>query len=378
MQLVARSLGIALTVLMGAVSGVAAGQFEPAIYYKAGARPRQVVAGHLTNGGDLDLAIADYLSNQVAVLLGNGDGTFQPPLKFPVPAPVGIAVGDLNGDGKPDLAVVESGGTGNGALGIFLGNGDGTFRKSTTYLVGVEPISVAMADFNGDGNLDVAVANSNQDGKAGNVMVLLGNGRGNLGKPKVYNVTGAPWSIAARDLNGDKFPDLAVTQETGGSVAVLLNDGTGKFLPPVSYSTGGGGIVDVKIADLRKNGDQDLVVASLSQGMVVFLNNGDGTFGQPTIYQPCGNGCQPPEACVVADFNRDGHLDVACATSFQNSYFFYGGGNGHFGEANPINDTINFNGGYSIAAGDFNRDKAPDLAIPIELKGKVAIMLNTK
>ena len=81
---------------------------------------------------------------------------------------------------------------------------------------------------------------------------------------------------------------------------------------------------------------------------------------------------------MVADFNRDGHLDVACATSFQNSYFFYGGGNGHFGEANPINDTINFNGGYSIAAGDFNNDKAPDLAIPIELKGKVAIMLNTK
>ena len=81
---------------------------------------------------------------------------------------------------------------------------------------------------------------------------------------------------------------------------------------------------------------------------------------------------------MAADFNLDGNLDVACATNSNDSYFFYGKGNGKFGPAIPIKDTINFNGGYSIAAGDFDRDNAPDLAIPIELKGKVAVLLNTK
>jgi len=81
---------------------------------------------------------------------------------------------------------------------------------------------------------------------------------------------------------------------------------------------------------------------------------------------------------VVADFNLDGNLDVACATSIDDSYLFYGDGKGSFGPSIPIHDAINFQGGFSIAAGDFNNDQAPDLAIPIQIKGKVAILLNTQ
>ncbi len=235
-----------------------------------------------------------------------------------------------------------------------------------------------MADFNRDGHLDVAVTNSNQFKNRGSVMVFPGKGNGKFAKAAKYVVTGSPWSIAAGDLNGDKFPDLAVTQETLGSVAVLINDGTGRFLKPMTYNSGGGEVVDVKVADLRKNGKQDLIVANDSDGMVVLLNKGDGTFGKPTIYVPTCHNCQAPEACVVADFNLDGNLDVACATNSEDSYFFYGDGTGKFGSAIPINETIKLNGGYSIAAGDFNNDQAPDLAIPIELNGKVAILLNTK
>jgi FG-GAP-like repeat len=374
----AGSLASAFAVLVLTTQGLSAGQFKTAVYYKAGQRPYQVVATHVTNSGNLDLVLADYLSNQIIVLLGNGDGTFQTPRKFSVPAPFSLAVGDLNGDGNPDLAVVESEGNSIGSLHLFLGDGTGSFHVGGSYRLGVEPTSVAIADFNGDGNLDVAVANSNHFKKSGSVMVFTGNGKGKLVKTATYVVAGSPWSIAARDLNGDKFPDLAVTQETAGSVAVLLNDGDGKFQAPVSYSAGGGETLDIVTADLRNDGRQDLVVANLSRGMVVLLNNGNGTFGKPTVYVATCHNCQAPEACTVADFNLDGNLDVACATNSEDSYFFYGGGNGHFGEANPINDTINFNGGYSIAAGDFNNDKAPDLAIPIELKGKVAIMLNTK
>jgi len=159
---------------------------------------------------------------------------------------------------------------------------------------------------------------------------------------------------------------------------VCPGSGNGHFSKPISYSAGGGETPDIVIANLRNNGDQDLVVANASDGMVVLLNNGNGTFGKPTIYIPTCHNCQGPEACVAADFNLDGNLDVACATNIDDSYFFYGDGTGNFGPAIPINDTINFNGGYSIAAGDFNNDKAPDLAIPIELNGKVAILLNAQ
>src|SRR5262249_26386638 len=112
--------------------------------------------------------------------------------------------------------------------------------------------------------------------------------------------------------------------------------------------------------------------------MVVLLNNGDGTFGKPTIYQPTFQNWQPPEACTVADFNLDGKLDVACATKLNDAYVFYGKGNGKFGSGVEIHEAINHQGGFSIAAGDFNNDKSPDLAIPIQNKGKVAILLNTK
>jgi hypothetical protein len=360
---------------------VCAAQFNHVVYYKVGSEdlPRQVVAVDLRNIGILDLAIADYLSNHVSILLGNGDGTFQKPLRFSVPSPIGIAVGDMNGDGKPDLVIVESGGTGNSLLAVFLGNGDGTFRQAGTGQLGIYSANVTVADFNGDGHLDVAVANRGFN-KPGSVMVFFGDGKGNLKDRTTYKVAGGPWGIAAGDLNGDHHPDLAVALDLNGSVAVLMNDGTGKFLKPVTYNAGGGEVVDVKIADLRNNVRNDLVIADLSAGMVILLNKGDGTFGKPTVYPPCAGKCSAgPEACTVADFNLDGKLDVACSASIDDSYFFYGKGNGTFGTAIAIADTIKNQGGFGIASGNFiTGDGAPDLAIPIEEYGKVAILLNTK
>jgi hypothetical protein len=158
-------------------------------------------------------------------------------------------------------------------------------------------------------------------------------------------------------------------------VAVFINDGTGKFLNPVTYNVGGGEAVDVKIADLRHNGRQDLVVANRSLSAVgVLLNQGNGTF-EPVKQYPTH--CDV-EAVVVADFNLDGHLDVAVAAQQGNSALMYGKGDGTFGAPVVIKDKIGTDGGYSIAASDFHHDGAPDLAIPIEEYGKVAILLNTK
>ena len=369
---------LGLAALSVGASYASAGQFRHPVYYRAGQRPHGLVTAQFTKSGNLDVAFADWLSNQVVILLGNGDGTFQPPRIFSASNPIGLAVGDFNEDGNLDLAVVEANGTGDGSLTIFLGDGKGGLKRSASYLIGIESVNVAVADFNGDGHLDAAVTDFGFERTPGDVIVFFGNGRGKLRRVAKFKMSQGPGGIAAADLNGDHNPDLAVTQFSTGSVAVLMNDGTGHFFKPVSYNISGSGTVDVKIADLRHNGKQDLVVADTAEGMVVLLNNGDGTFGKPTIYPPTCQNCVGPEACVVADFNLDGHLDVACATSIDDSYLFYGNGKGKFGSSIPIHDAINFQGGYGIATGDFNNDKAPDLAIPIQSKGKVAILLNAK
>jgi hypothetical protein len=362
-----------LGTLVVTVVDALAGQFKKAVYYHAGQQPRRVSAAQLTSSGNVDLVFADYLSNQVVTLLGNGDGTFQKPIQFPAPSPISLAIGDFDEDGNQDLAVVETS-AGEGSIATFLGDGKGRFKLSASYRTGVAPSSVAAADFNGDGHLDLAVANNGGQSGKGSVMVFVGTGKGTFRKPATYKIAGAPWGIAAGDLNGDQSPDLAVTN-LGGDVSTLINDGAGKFLKPVTYNAGGGEVVDVKIADLRNDGKQDLVAANGSLSAVeVLLNNGDGTFGPVKLYP---THCDV-EAVVVADFNLDGHLDAAVAAHIDNSAFLYGKGDGSFGAPVPIKDEIGTNGGFSLAAGDFNNDQAPDLAIPIGNDGKVAIMINTQ
>lgn len=357
-----------------------ANQFKHPVYYPAGTLPYQVTTADFNNDGNLDLAITD--SDTVAVLLGNGDGTFQKPRIFSAPSAIAITSGDFDEDGNADLAVTQTGGTGAGEVTIFLGDGKGGFRRGGTKPIGVGGSSVAAADFNGDGHLDVVVADKGFD-KPGNVMVFFGTGKGTLHTGTRYKISGGPFGVAAGDLNGDHLPDLAVALDTAGSVAVLLNDGTGKFGKPTTYYAGNGEVVDAKIADLNHDGMNDLAAVNASKNEIaVLLNKGNGTFKPAQYYTTGSSRGSGTNALVIADFNLDGNLDIAAVNLFGDSALLYGRGNGTFKPAVPINAGVGSNNAFSIAAGDFNNDGAPDLAIPIEItnkpKGKVAILLNTQ
>jgi hypothetical protein len=331
------------------------GTFHPAHTFAAATYPESVVAGDFTGDGILDLAVANRGANNVSILPGNGDGTFQDAPSFPVSNdPQSVAVGDFTAGGILDLAVANKGtDPSNGSVSVLLGDGDGSFQAARNLDAGLGPVAVAVGDFNGDGKADLAVAN----GIYGTVSALLGNGDGSFQAPRTFAAGNGATSLAVGDFNGDGRLDLAVTNST--TVSVLLGNGNGTFQAPVSYAVGTNP-VSVAVGDFRGDGHLDLVVANDDRtgppGTVsVLLGNGDGSFQTQRTF-PARLG---PRSVAAADFNGDGHLDLAVAST-SGAVVLLGNGDGSFQSART------FTAGYgpaSVAVGDFNGDGKPDLAV---------------
>src|SRR5439155_98276 len=201
--------------------------------------------------------------NSISALLANGDGTFQAAVEYRTgAAPVWATAGDFNGDSKLDLAVANSA---DNTVSVLLGNGDGTFRARVDYPVGAQPSSVSAADFNGDGNFDLAVANVNCASTPcgpGSVSILLGKGDGAF-QARVDAVAGSgPRGIAATDFNGDGILDLAVANSQSNTVSVLLGAGDGTLEYLKQYPLQSGAAIAVTAGDFNGDGNLDLAVAS--------------------------------------------------------------------------------------------------------------------
>lgn len=349
--------------------------------YSPGVHPTAVAVGDFNGDGKLDLAVANYdpavlANNTVSVLLGNGDGTFGSPVSYVTGlGALSVSVGDFNGDGKLDLAVANER---NGDFSVLLGNGDGTFQTPVSYttVYGL-PQMVAVADFNGDGKLDLATADSGSNF----VSVLLGNGDGTF-QPAAAYVAGSstfsgPGSIAVGDFNGDGKLDLAVAIVGDNDVAILLGNGNGTFQLPVSYA------VDthpfwVTAADFNGDGKLDLAVANFgilnsSNGSVsVLLGNGDGTF-QPAVNYGAGI---HPLRITAGDINGDGVLDLAIGNDSEVSVLL-GNGDGTFQTAVNYATDANAQG---VAFGDFANDGKADLAVAnynVGGTGSLSVLLQT-
>ena len=182
--------------------------------YGRGWIPQSVAVGDFNGDGKPDLVTA--CGSDVVEYLGNGDGTFQAPVSYPTGDSEFVTVGDVNGDGKFDLVVPNPN---DNTVGVLLGNGDGTFQAEQTFAAGNFPVSVAVGDFNGDGKPDLVVANQND----WTVGVLLGNGDGTFQAQQTYATGLTPYSVAVADFNASGRPGLATANFNDDTVSVLLS-----------------------------------------------------------------------------------------------------------------------------------------------------------
>lgn len=322
-----------------------------------GDTPMDAFVADLNQDGKLD-AITINLSS-ISVLLGNGDGTMQPPVQYPVTATGGAinsgAIGDFNGDGIPDVAVAVNS-SGGWVVDILYGNPDGSLQPPVSVAVSVVPTQftskIFAADFNADGVADLMYLLNDSTAN-----VLLGNGDGTF-RP-VQTSTGVPFysastTWAVSDLNGDGIPDLigSALEYTNPGLWVLLGAGDGTFATAIKYTgfyTSGSG--QVYTGDFNGDGRPDVLLMDTGSTALVFLANPDGTLGAPVL--STASGCRD---ALIADFNGDGKLDFVCAGGTSGA-IAYGNGDGSFTKPTAILGLVN----HAAAAGDLNGDGRLDL-----------------
>ncbi|HSZ54400.1 MAG TPA: FG-GAP-like repeat-containing protein [Tepidisphaeraceae bacterium] len=333
--------------------------FQALQTFAAGGNPSDLTTADLNGDGKPDLAVAE--ATGVSILLGNGNGTFQAPITFASATspnvPANVVAADFNGDGKQDLAFGGAGST--RAIGVLLGNGNGTFETLQTFGLGASGlIYVAAADLNGDGKVDLL------SDVAGGVQVLLGNGNGTFGPPQTFSAGPDPGAIGVADLNGDGKPDFVVADRFDLVVSVFLGNGNGTFQAQNTFAATGTSspysvVNSVDIADVNGDGKRDLVVGGQTSSTDVFLGNGNGTF---QAAQTVATG--PTFDTALADVNADGKLDLIAISLYDDAAVVLpGNGDGTFGPPRAFGVGLNPIG---VAVADMNGDGKPDLIVSSE------------
>ncbi len=339
------------------------GIFAPKVDYTTGTDVRGVAIGDLNGDGKMDIATANATSANVSVFLNTGTGSLATKVDYSTANnPRYVEIGDMNGDGKPDLVVSGL----NGGVAVLLNRGDGTFATRVSYASGTHQ-EVAIGDLNGDGKMDIAVAN----GSTQSVSVLLNSGSGIFNGQVDYATGANPWAVEIGDLNGDSKPELVVTNRDASTFSVLKNNGNGTFSGKVDYAQAGG--YGLAIADLDGDMKNDIIVTSTTFSFSVYINSGTGGL-RTKVNLSAGVGAV---SIAAGDLNGDGKPDLAFA-------------DGNPSGANSVPVLINRGNGISfdnasyaggstldgIAMGDLNGDGKQDLAVVDSTANVVSVLLN--
>jgi len=339
--------------------------FAAAANFGAVNAPLSVAVGDFNGDGKQDLALPNNIEEggTVSILLGDGTGHFSAARSFAAGGyPISVAVGDFNGDGRQDLAVANSA---SDDVSILLGDGTGSFSIAPKVDAGFDPYSVAVGDFNSDGRQDLAVAND----LSNNVSIFLGDGAGHFSAAVNFGTGTLSTAVAVGDFNGDGRQDLAVSNYGTNNVSILSGDGAGRFSAAINFGAGSGPF-SVRVGDFNGDGRQDLAVPNaVSNNVSILLGNGDGTFNAATNFAVGSN----PLSVAVGDFNGDGKQDVAVANYQSDTVsILLGDGVGNFSV--PIS-LPGGSGPTFVAVGDFNGDAKQDLAVANHDSSSVSIFL---
>jgi hypothetical protein len=351
-----------------------------------GNHPQSVAVGDFNGDGYVDLAVLNSSDKTVSILEGDGKGGFIALSAKPATGkgPVAIVVGDFNGDGNLDLGIANST---DGTVSILLGNGNGTFNAQKTYslpgviLATTSATSLVVGDFNGDGIADLAVVESATldllgSPVSGVVNIMLGDGTGAFPNSKVAQIPVGtlPSSVVVGDFNWDGNLDFAVANKSDNTISVMLGDGTGTTFTQALGSPIGTGTspTAMAVADFNNDGVLDLAVVDSGQSQIgIYKGNGDGSFTLQTSAPATGT---TPLSIVAGDFNSDGKIDLAVTNSGQSTAsLLLGQGDLTFQPQTTASVGTTPSG---ITAGDFNGDGAIDLAVANSGSSNVSILLN--
>jgi hypothetical protein len=347
--------------------------FNPYVNYIDGGSGSRTLCNSDFNGdGLIDLAVANYSSNNVSILFGNGNGQFSLQTNYLVGnSPVKIVSADFNGDNLMDLAVANAG---SNNLSILLNIGSGIFSTPINYTLTSSPMTIATSDLDGDNKADIILKSM---GTYQNLVFLKGNGNGTFAVNSAYNIAYGPKSsVNISDYNNDGKPDFSVTSYQ--SILVFINNGLGNFYPSVTYTISADPTAIINSNDFNGDGKVDLIVSTESSGSgtiyvshYILLGTGTGTFGTKVLFfQSSSGSCNSVNS---NDFNNDGKTDLILSTNSTSAILLLGNGTGTFN--GPINN--NLPALFEISASDFNNDGYIDLACAINnLTGSVSILIN--